>query len=720
MKRNFNIRPENHGRLHMAVLTTFEFEPDILSSLPFTTEDSDRVFLFCGEGLEQYPDPPEGSDAYACLNRIRIPVQFAKGRDGLSAGYLHAKILLLEYMEKTGESFFHLVIQSANLTSHDNLETAVEFTGTTTPVIQEQAEPLIHFLEDLMAYIPAEAGYKDRREQMEQLIHRLSYVAFKPADAGRNEDWSFLYGDAIRETLFQSCDEMIAVCPFIQEPILKQLTAAAGTLTVVSGTPMIMRLLKHGIPETNFVPISPNRTYLHAKLYLRRTGSVWQILSGSANLTDYSLNRNMEFMEMHSGSYEAEDIQRWLADFLPTTNIPDVQRETDRFSVTDSKVFVRAAQRETRFRYLQKVLNQKKISDRQKERIVEYVLSNACVRDLKDFLYAKAAPAVPEPLPASNDSNRRIFHYPFRDKILLELLNESIHTSFDSCFSSHVYSHIRGRRVHDCFTLIRNTPQFKNLYLYKTDISKFDPSIPEHVIRETLRKLPGMDPGLLGFLETVTDTDHGKLPAVKTGCPLNGFFENAVLREVDSFLEQHAFFYVRFADDILIGMKTEEERNAMIRNLKRMLGELGLTPNEAKSVTAAPGESLTYLGWKIENGKTEFTKERLQDIKHAILQVQKQQLILLGKNRMDRMFRLYLGVTVANRLEKQLQLEQSFKVVSKTDGLKQIDRWISDMIRTLASGKTGKGKYRISRRELHRWGYRTLVVRYYDKISMKR
>ena len=107
-------------------------------------------------------------------------------------------------------------------------------------------------------------------------------------------------------------------------------------------------------------------------------------------------------------------------------------------------------------------------------------------------------------------------------------------------------------------------------------------------------------------------------------------------------------------------------------------------------------------------------------MKKEILRVQKQQLILLGKNKMDQMFRLYLGVNTAKRLEKQLQLENTFRIISKADGLKQIERWISDMIQVLASGKTGIGKYRVSRSELHRWGYRSLVVRYYDKISIRR
>ena len=186
-----------------------------------------------------------------------------------------------------------------------------------------------------------------------------------------------------------------------------------------------------------------------------------------------------------------------------------------------------------------------------------------------------------------------------------------------------MYSHIRGRHFQDIFALIRKTPGFRNLYLYKTDIAKFDATIQELVIKEKLKHLPGMDDGLLRVLEMVINTENGTLPAVKTGCPLSGFFENVILREIDTYLERHAVFYTRFADDILIGTETKEELERLIWKLNQMLSELGLAPNITKSMTACPGESLTYLGWNIENGETDFTEKRLHAIKKEILRVQK-------------------------------------------------------------------------------------------------
>lgn len=59
----------------------------------------------------------------------------------------------------------------------------------------------------------------------------------------------------------------------------------------------------------------------------------------------------------------------------------------------------------------------------------------------------------------------------------------------------------------------------------------------------------------------------------------------------------------------------------------------------------------------------------------------------------------------------------SFSIVTVPDGLKKIDRMICDGIRTVVTGKTGKGKYSLSYQTIRAWGYRSLVNRYYRQLS---
>ena len=75
-------------------------------------------------------------------------------------------------------------------------------------------------------------------------------------------------------------------------------------------------------------------------------------------------------------------------------------------------------------------------------------------------------------------------------------------------------------------------------------------------------------------------------------------------------------------------------------------------------------------------------------------------------------------VNVDEQLElaAQFGIPEAFQVVSVPDGLREMDRMLCDMIRTAASGKIGKDKYRISYRDLRRWGYHSLVRRYYQSI----
>jgi hypothetical protein len=79
--------------------------------------------------------------------------------------------------------------------------------------------------------------------------------------------------------------------------------------------------------------------------------------------------------------------------------------------------------------------------------------------------------------------------------------------------------------------------------------------------------------------------------------------------------------------------------------------------------------------------------------------------------------RLFLVISRANRLIDHWRLPEAFRVVSVDEGLREIDRMLYDMIRTVASGKKGSGRYRIRSERIREWGYKSLVNRYYRFIN---
>ena len=84
---------------------------------------------------------------------------------------------------------------------------------------------------------------------------------------------------------------------------------------------------------------------------------------------------------------------------------------------------------------------------------------------------------------------------------------------------------------------------------------------------------------------------------------------------------------------------------------------------------------------------------------------------------LSREFRMLLMTEHAQKFAARLGLKTFFRVVSVPDGLREIDRMLCDMIRTAVTGKTGPGRFRVSREEINRWGYRSVVNRYYRHIS---
>ncbi len=106
----------------------------------------------------------------------------------------------------------------------------------------------------------------------------------------------------------------------------------------------------------------------------------------------------------------------------------------------------------------------------------------------------------------------------------------------------------------------------------------------------------------------------------------------------------------------------------------------------------------------------------LAELKMSIRAETKRLLIACRKNHLPEKMRLFMVISRTNRLIDHLRLENTFRIVSVHDGLRQIDQMFYDMIRTVASGKTGSGRYRIRREQIREWGYKSLVNRYYRFI----
>ncbi len=730
------LTPPEGFELAQAVLTTFDLDLAVLKGFPGFADDPGKFTVFRGEG--EFVDLPTTDPARESVLASVVTVPFPKGTDGRPTGYAHGKIALFDYV-RADEHLYHLLITSANVSSYDNLETSAVFLGRSAGREQIKTLPLVDYLGILSPYA---------KGRLDAIIGSLREVRFEPLPEYACQDYSFapvIPGKASGVDLLSGpFDELLVISPFIDCRECLSLVAEANRdarVVILSQTPVIRRLVKDGLVEEtsrlpvrlHLIPQGKAQTYIHAKVYLIRTGKRWNILTGSMNLTPFAMTRNLEFMVQRVNPRDISSLEGFLASFLLGSMSQKTVRswlssDEDRLEKTSAAFCRRAASLELRLAHLAETLKRERYSEDQLDLIAEYLLSPQSSVDLVNLLHGnEPASLAVRRRSVVKGKLRETYWFPLKERVLQGLINRALH-EVDGCFSPRLYSHVQGRVMQGILTDIRQCSNFGDLHVFKTDIKDYDGSMDADVLSEALRRMPELDPLCVDFLEAFVRRQAcledgaglSDAPAVQTGSPLCGFFENVYLRETDFVLAKKAEFYARYADDILIAASTQEELDGLIQILTQELDRRKLQINERKTLRLAPGSSFSYLGWHISGNRVDFSPDTLAELRASIRSETKRLLIASKRNRLPDKMRLFLATSRANRLIDHWGLADAFRVVSVPGGLREIDHMMYDMIRTVATGKTGRGRYRIRHKQIREWGYKSLVNRYYRFIKAQK
>ncbi len=722
--------PEGYS-LKQALLTTYDFDWETLKSLPIDLQQPEKYLIFFDN---TQTDLSENVTEYIPFRKMLVKTS----SDEKKAAAVHGKIWLFLYESASGSRKWHLIIHSTNISCYDNLEIKAELTGTETDRIQPKNGPLIDYLRELTEYLPPEGTDDEKRLRFDQIISGLEKVQFTPLQEYACEDHDFLIprtdGAAF---LFQPYDELLVVSPFIQREELNGLIECGrenASCTVLSNVETIRCILKEGPAAARLIPFGDLKHFVHAKVYLRRIGTKWELCLGSMNLKATSMRSNLEIMVRMVNPQRINSIPGFLEDYLLTDKQNLKQWTEDEGAIQtlfNSPIFRKAALQQTRQTYLCHMLNRSADENEEQNRLVKYILSSACTADLLRLDQGdESLPTVPKHIrTGSHHKERDIFQLPERERHLLSLVNYTLHC-FDDRFDPNLYSYILNRVPTKIFSLIRKDPLFRDLYLFRIDVKSYGISIDPDILMETLaaflKQEPAFhDPVFLAFADRLVHRrsciENGALvtdsSALQPGVPINIFFENVYLFDLDLEISKKAAFYARFADDILIGAETLPELEHLIKDVNRIMRKKKLQLNHDKSLILEPGTPFTFLGYQIRGSRIDFTPETLSQIEKLIRGETQKMLITCKKAGLSREFRLMLMVRHARKLGVSMELKKAFRVVSVPDGLRKIDGMLYDMIRTVVTGKTGNGRFRVTREEINSWGYQSLVNSYYRCIS---
>lgn len=229
---------------------------------------------------------------------------------------------------------------------------------------------------------------------------------------------------------------------------------------------------------------------------------------------------------------------------------------------------------------------------------------------------------------------RLIFAPKFRDKIVQHMLNSVLKDVYRPCFIYDSYSCIEGKGTHRAVkrisTFMRGAKYWygEASYIIKLDIEKFFYSIDRNILKALLRKK-------ITCVRTLALADEliNSSPS-QQGLPLGNLtsqlFANIYLNELDQYCKRalHAHYYVRYADDVTIFVRSKAQARIMLANISSFLSErlnLRLHPEKSKIFPLAQG--VNTLGFKIHpthrllrNRSKQAIKSRLRALESGHIQ----------------------------------------------------------------------------------------------------
>jgi group II intron reverse transcriptase/maturase len=291
-------------------------------------------------------------------------------------------------------------------------------------------------------------------------------------------------------------------------------------------------------------------------------------------------------------------------------------------------------------------------------------------------------------IPKPNGGVRLLGIPTVKDRMVQQAVAQVLSKRYEPTFSSHSYGFRPKRSAHQALSEAGSYVRDRCNYIVDIDLEKFFDKVNHdrlmwllgrRISDKRLLKLIG------DFLRTGIMTGgliNQRVSGTPQGSPLSPLLSNIVLDELDKELERRGHRFVRYADDMILFVKSEESAIRVMASVSRFIEDrLRLKVNRDKSRICRPHE-LNYLGHTILGkgslGLSQTSEKRLKE------KVRK----LTRRNRGISLEQLVRELNLA--LTGWCNYFRSAKMLSK---LKKIDSWIRRKVRCfkLKQCKRAKG-----------------------------
>ena len=328
---------------------------------------------------------------------------------------------------------------------------------------------------------------------------------------------------------------------------------------------------------------------------------------------------------------------------------------------------------------------------------------------------------------AYTGKKRTVYTYAPAENQVLKLIAFLLRR-YDGIFCDNLYSFRSSRGVKRAAGDILHIRDLDRRFVYKVDISNYFNSVDVSLLLPRLEKILAEDPGLFRFIKSLLENPVAifeerpveEPKGVMAGVPVSTFLANVYLMEMDARFRDRGVPYMRYSDDVIVFARTEGEMADCRREILDFLARYRLEVNPDKEEISPPGRSWVFLGFSYHNGVVDVSPAARDKLK-AKMRRKTRALArwaarkkLPGERAAKAFVRRFNAKLYENPGDNELTWARWYFPVINTDRtLKELDAYMCECIRYLATGKRTKSRFDYRYEQIKALGFRSLVHEFY-------
>src|SRR5271170_3596014 len=198
------------------------------------------------------------------------------------------------------------------------------------------------------------------------------------------------------------------------------------------------------------------------------------------------------------------------------------------------------------------------------------------------------------------------------DRVCQQAMVNRLEPIFEEVFNPSSFGYRKGRKTADALSKIWREVEAGNEWIVDADLKDYFGSVDHEKLLALICKQVADGRVLKLIQQTLTAgyQEEGRQYATPRGTPQGGvispLLSNILLTPFDKEMRRQGYQLTRWADDWVVTCRTRAEAEHVLARAVKILEQLGVTLNQAKTRIVHITRGFEFLGFKIQRGKGKF------------------------------------------------------------------------------------------------------------------